>query len=388
LLIIFLLGRYQEAYYLGRRVGELDERLTSISPPSEVTRSPRSIKDRKFWKASEWRAFMFYSLVILNGILPAVYLNHFFLLVHGVYSLFSVQIDEAILGSAKSCLVKFVIEMENLYGLRSCTFNVHQMVHLADGVRNCGPLWATSAFTFEANNHKLLQMFSGTQYVPQQICNAHVLYQRMTVIARESIAEDTSPRIVQLFKKLSGVYLPTKRGRILQPNVVGLDNGKPVHLTARQAIAIGALIGKDVENREALAFNRFIIKNILYTSIAYTRATRHNDSHVVMEHPESKYGAVQGLYELKPDCRCDNSDLQYCECRKYCIVLVNSFQCFSRRPLYADAECGVQCDFLIEFIDTDRVVAIPPGKIKNKCIKIELSQRNFVCEMPCRFYGD
>ena len=83
---------------------------------------------------------MFYSLVILNGILPAVYLKHVFLLVHVVYSLFGAHIDEAILGSAKACRLKLVIEVENLYGLRSCTFNLHQMVHLADGVRNCGPL--------------------------------------------------------------------------------------------------------------------------------------------------------------------------------------------------------------------------------------------------------
>lgn len=118
--------------------------------------------------------------------------------------------------------------------------------------------------------------------------------QRITVIARESFNEDTSPRIVQLFQKLSGVYLPTKRRQILQPNVVGLDTGKPLHLTATQAIAIGTLIGKDVENRTALVFNRFIINNILYTSITYTRANRHNDSHVVIEHPERKYCAVQG----------------------------------------------------------------------------------------------
>ena len=129
-------GNHQQDYYLGRRVEELDRRLMSISPPSEVTRSPWSIKERKFWKASEWRAFIFYSLVVLNGILPVLYLKHFFLLVYGVHSLFSEQIHkEATLDSAKACLLKFVIEMENLYGLRSCTFNVHQMVHLADGVR-------------------------------------------------------------------------------------------------------------------------------------------------------------------------------------------------------------------------------------------------------------
>lgn len=33
-------SNHEEAYYLGRRVEELDERLMAISPPSEITRSP------------------------------------------------------------------------------------------------------------------------------------------------------------------------------------------------------------------------------------------------------------------------------------------------------------------------------------------------------------
>lgn len=345
------------------------------------------MKDRKFWKASEWRAFMFYSLIILNGILPVVYLKHFFLLVYGVYNLFGVQIDEETLSSAKVCLQKFVTDMENLYGLRSCTFNLHQMVHLADGVRNCGPLWATSAFAFEANNHNLLKMFSGTQCVPQQICNAYLLSQRLPAIARESFKEYTIPTIVQLFQKLSGVPMPTKSGRVLQLNVVGMGPGKPAHFTPTQAIAVARMIGRDVQNRDALVFNRFIVNNIIYTSITYTRANRHNDCHVSVEHPEGQYGTVQGLFEVKPDCRCDINQLQYCACRKYYIVLINAFQCL-RRSAYVDAECGVDSYFLREFIGTDRIIAIPPASIKSKCIRMQLSERNFVIVVPCRFYGD
>ena len=262
---------------------------------------------------------------------------------YGVHSLFSEQIDEATLDSAKACLLKFVIEMENLYGLRSCTFNVHQMVHLADGVRNCGPLWATSAFAFEANNHQLLKMFSGTQFVPQQICNAYVLLQRIAAIARESFNEGTSPVIVQLFRKLSGVNLPTKSRRVLQENVVGMGPGKQVYLTATQAIATATLLSKDVHNRTTLISNRFIVNNILYTSINYTRSNRHNNSHVAIEQRDVKYGVIQGLYEVTPECRCDN--LQYCECRKHCIVLVKEFQCLNR-PIFSDADCGVQSHFL------------------------------------------
>lgn len=69
---------HNEDYYIGLQVNELDRRLKSISPPSEISRAPRSLRERKFWKASEWRAFILYGMVILTGILPNVYLKHFF----------------------------------------------------------------------------------------------------------------------------------------------------------------------------------------------------------------------------------------------------------------------------------------------------------------------
>lgn len=73
---------HTEEFYIGRKIALVNNRLLTISPPSEIHRAPRSLADRHYWKASEWRAFLLYSLVILKGILPARYLNHFFLYVY------------------------------------------------------------------------------------------------------------------------------------------------------------------------------------------------------------------------------------------------------------------------------------------------------------------
>ena len=49
-------------WYLGRKIAQLDSRLLCLKPPKEIVRTPRSLLTRKFWKASEWRAFLlFYS---------------------------------------------------------------------------------------------------------------------------------------------------------------------------------------------------------------------------------------------------------------------------------------------------------------------------------------
>ncbi|XP_047220535.1 uncharacterized protein LOC124867893 isoform X2 [Girardinichthys multiradiatus] len=75
-------------WFIGKEIDEVDRRLVKIKPPVEITRTPRSLTERMFWKASEWRAFLlFYSLPVLKGILPARFWNHLFLLVFGIYTL-------------------------------------------------------------------------------------------------------------------------------------------------------------------------------------------------------------------------------------------------------------------------------------------------------------
>lgn len=49
-------------------------------------------------------------------------------------------------------LNEFADSFENLYGKNNVTINIHLVRHLADVVKNLGPLWAHSAYGFEANN--------------------------------------------------------------------------------------------------------------------------------------------------------------------------------------------------------------------------------------------
>ena len=102
--------------------------------------------------------------------------GHFFLFVYGVY------ITEDAIDSAEVCPTKFVIQVEELYGLKCCTFNVHQLIHLAQSVRDCGSLWSSAAFMFESNNHTLQKMLHGTQHIPRQVVETHVISKKDSCI--------------------------------------------------------------------------------------------------------------------------------------------------------------------------------------------------------------
>ena len=55
----FYSKNHAEHWYLGRKVDDLDNRLLNMKPPSELTRCPRSIKERALWKALSYLILFF-----------------------------------------------------------------------------------------------------------------------------------------------------------------------------------------------------------------------------------------------------------------------------------------------------------------------------------------
>ena len=372
--------QHENRFYIGRSEQEINARLHLIEVPGEMSRAPRSIGDRNHWKASEWRAFIFYSLVILRGILPLTYLKHFFLFVYGVYSLLGDCITEDAINSAEASLTKFVIEVEELYGLTYCTFNVHQLIHLAQSVRDCGPLWSTAAFMFESNNHTLQKMFHGTQHIPRQIVETYVITKRIPVLAKQCINEQSSPAVYQLFQKLRDAK-PFDNDVCLSEDVRGVGKERAVQLTASQVLAVQDLIGVEVKKRSGLMFSRFVAHKKMYSSIEYVRAKRHINRNITFEHGQYAYGIILGLLIIKPGCLCTIEQLQYCNCSSYNVVLVQP-KIVRGRPLYRDSDFNVESFFLTEVEHATVQIAIYPSQIRKKCILLKLEGKKYFCPLP------
>ena len=182
----------------------IDSVLTAIRPPCNISRLPRSISVRKFWKAHEWYAWLcYYSLPVLQLHLPKKFLMHLSLLVDGITLLLSDSISATQLDHCDKVLTQFVIDFETLYGLNNLSFNVHLCLHLTSSVRAWGPLWAHSAFVYEAFNAKLLDMIKGTQAVPLQICKTFALQRSLAMfMARVTASESCSSEYKAIFQSL------------------------------------------------------------------------------------------------------------------------------------------------------------------------------------------
>ncbi|EZA55314.1 hypothetical protein X777_05156 [Ooceraea biroi] len=103
------------------------------------------------WKATELRQFLLYTgLFVLNGIISKNHLEHFKIFHTAIFILSHPNLAVTLCNYAQALLIEFVKTFDEFYGLYSKIYNVHNLVHLPDDVRNFNrPLDDISAFDFE-----------------------------------------------------------------------------------------------------------------------------------------------------------------------------------------------------------------------------------------------
>lgn len=174
----------------------LNKRLLSLKPPREIKRKPRSLDDSS--KANEWRAHLLFNLpMCLDNILPKTFIDHFMLLSSSIFILLKEKITATELHDCEIKLERFVSLYQQYYGQMNMTMNVHLLTHIVHCVKQCGPLWAQSAFAFESFNSVILNYVKGNTDVMCQITEKYILSRQIEQNARTLSDE---PRIKLLGK--------------------------------------------------------------------------------------------------------------------------------------------------------------------------------------------
>eukprot|EP00111_Clytia_hemisphaerica_P016517 TCONS_00048979-protein len=175
-----------EAWYIGDGVKQIDRDIACLKLPNLISRVPRNIDEElKQWKASEYRSFLlFYSAPILANYLPSEYFVHYCCLVQGIFLLLQDCISLEDLKTSSNLLLRFCMQIERLYGERYNTYNVHNLLHMGNSVKQLGPLWAQSTFWYEDYNGDYKHLFYGTQSVDMQIVTNTIIQHRIPEIAR------------------------------------------------------------------------------------------------------------------------------------------------------------------------------------------------------------
>ena len=229
---------HREAFYFGRSMKQINL-LPKQRPPSEFSRPPRSIQgDLSYWKASELRNWLlFYSLPLLLGCLPPLYLHHYALLVCALHVLLKESNCNSQIDAAEAMLSDFVTLLPELYGEMSCTANSHMLTHLPKYVRLWGPLWTHSAFGFESKNGHLKHLYhSRADIVDQLVFNIDV--QQTLQLLHPELQQKASTETLDFLSAMNG-NTPRRGMKFIENHTYSVGRVIQKHLTVAEYRAIG-----------------------------------------------------------------------------------------------------------------------------------------------------
>jgi len=140
--------------------------------PSECHRRPRSLKDFRLWKATEFRLFLLYvGPIALYDILRRYNLRHFNIL-HCATRILCDPIDCLHNNEySRDLLIHFVKVCKQLYGEDSIIYNVHNLIYLNEDVIKYGSLDNFSAFPFENYMQTVKKMLRKAEKPLRQLYN-------------------------------------------------------------------------------------------------------------------------------------------------------------------------------------------------------------------------
>ena len=269
---------HNRPWYIGKSIAKIDEHLLNMMPPSNVTRAPRSLLTRAYWKANEWRAFLlFYAPVVLRDVLPERFYHHMVQISAIMFSLQSDFISRADIDSISTCIQNFVSNFEMLYGVEHMSYNVHLLLHMADSVRDWGPIWCYSAYSFESANGLFLKLFHGTQSVGKQIVLSFLLMQRIYEMIPSTICDVSHPTFLKLLSK----FVSTSDLLNKKSGFSFLGNPVIKYATLNEVLCIELFLGYSV-SKSMKSYKKIIVERQIYFSYEYSRSTKRCNSVVLL----------------------------------------------------------------------------------------------------------
>ncbi len=355
---------HNKEWDIGTRSEHIDKELIAVQPLVEITQVPRSVADRTFWKVSEWRSFLLFALSILNGVLLKNFWIHLFLLVFAMHILLGEKVKRCDIEVAERALKKFTMQFEKLYGAANMKFNVHLLTHIATGVRNWGPLWATSTFSFESFNGTLLHYFHGTTHVPEQIVKSFLCWRNLTLKAEKYMA-DANDGVKNIFSGLLNTNLSTSNSTSLNENVRVFGSPCQGKLSVLQKLAIKDLLGVTVGH--CVCYHCFVIKGILYHSSRNRSLKKRINSTV-----EVQDGRLCRILSMAVF-RTEHLSMQ-------CVLVKELMK--TGRQLCRDGQLNIASTFVSEVLETKNVYAVPTDLFYRKCVLIPTRDKEFVIPLP------
>lgn len=326
----------------------LNNLMQKMRLPNQCSRFPRSFKDRAYWKAKEYENFiLFYSVPLLDLVLDNRYIKHWNLFVESLYILLKKSITKTELEEANKNLHQFVYKAQDLYGLEVMTYNVHQLLHLADSVRNWGPLWAHSAFATESKNGDVSNSINGAKgVILQMIRNINMTHSYNTI---EKFVLDRSSEIIK--SQLDRFILRRTKNYHKSDNVS--------YLSSRKYCLQSQFLAKFNLPSNSYRYTRILKDRCIYASNAKKNVRSCN---YYAQLKDSSFVKLK-YFIYDPDTK---SNITICE------KLITERSNRNKN---------------IHFVKgSDCIILIPTSKLRTVCVIAELESKIYVCPLPNTYF--
>ena len=195
----------------------MNQLMKVIKLPVEIKRAPRPLVELTRWKASEFRAFLFYvGPIVLHPFVSKEIFRHFLSLSIAIRLLMSDKISQSDLLRAGSAMQYFTNNVVQLYGANAQSYNIHSLRYLVLQVREGGPVWVSSAFGFESANHYLKMPFTGTR-------NHAILISKRYLLRQDAIGatvkKDSMENFIKFRLKKEKLISDFERMTIIRPDI-------------------------------------------------------------------------------------------------------------------------------------------------------------------------
>ena len=302
----------------------------------------------------------------------------------------SISFEE--LDHAEKLLQHFCLMFSALYSAGKETINIHSLLHLADDVRNLGPLWTHSCFPFESYNGNLLKLFHGTQNVELQIVSSVAITQSLPSLKLKLIPGSVEEEFFNSLMNPSHVG----REQIIENNIAALGSPSMKTLDREQIIALGKFLGFPSLLDTFPSFKRVRIGGSVYHSLSYKRVTARN-SYTVLFQDNGPHcnnflvGQIDFYFQYKPPCDSNLSCAEYCVCPVKNLALVYAF---TRVPGFAFIEDPITFatgqQLTAVYAREKVIMIIPISAVKEKLVYMQCEGEEvaFVSRFPNRVESD
>ena len=206
---------------------KIQEVVDSIEVPSNIGRIPSKIASGfADFTADQWKNWILvYSLVALKNRLPDPDFTCWAKFVNACRLLCAPVITSNAISQAHDLIVEYCRKFENLYGKEACTINMHLACHMADCIRDFGPIHTFWCFGFERMNGQLGAIPTNNRSVEVQFMRQFTdgMYLNSHVHAQ-------SPEVQAILRQLTQ---SSKRGTLsFMDSSEDVAHATPIHLVS------------------------------------------------------------------------------------------------------------------------------------------------------------